>query len=77
MKIVNAIWERRNLGVRCIEVTLEATDAVPDVKSTLAGLDTQYLVIKVPAGRSDLMFCLSEPHRHRTGSHDAKRTGGV
>ena len=60
MKIVNAIWERRNLGVACVEVALEATDTVPDVKSALGGMDTQYLVIKVPAGRSDLMFCLSE-----------------
>ena len=60
MKIIDAIWEKRNLGVTCVEVALDATDTVREVKYALAFLEPQYLVVKVPAGRTDLMFCLSE-----------------
>jgi hypothetical protein len=60
LKIVDAVWERRNLGVACVEVTIERTDTKAEVENELARLATQYLVVKVPAGRSDLMFCLSE-----------------
>ena len=59
MKIADAAWERRNLGVTCFEVAIEATDTAAEVKNSLAQLETQYLVVKVPAGCSDLMFYLS------------------
>jgi hypothetical protein len=62
LKIVDAAWERRNLGVACLEVTLEAADRAEEVQNTLTQLKTQYLVVKAPAGRADLMFCLSEMH---------------
>ena len=60
MIIINASWERRNLDVACIEVTLEASDTAADVQDALARVEADYLVVKVPAGRSDLMFRLSE-----------------
>lgn len=60
MKVVDAVWERRNLGVSCVEVAIETSDTAAGVKNGLARLATQYLVVKVPAGRSDVMFCLSE-----------------
>jgi hypothetical protein len=60
LRIVDAAWERRNLGVACLEVTLEAADSAEEVQNTLTRLKTQYLVVKAPAGRADLMFCLSE-----------------
>jgi hypothetical protein len=60
LKVVDAVWERRNLGVSCVEVAIETSDTAAGVKNGLARLATQYLVVKVPAGRSDVMFCLSE-----------------
>lgn len=60
MKIVDAAWERRNLGVTCAEITLESKDAEADIRSALARLQVQYLVVRVPAGRFDLMSCLSK-----------------
>jgi len=60
LNIVDAVWERRNLGVSCVEVAIETSDTAAEVKNGLARLATQYLVVKVPAGRSDVMFCLSE-----------------
>lgn len=60
MKILDAIWEKRNLGLTCIEVTIEEQDTVDVIKNQLAKLNAQYTVIKVPVGRPDMMFCLSE-----------------
>ncbi len=60
MKIVDAVWEKRNLGVTCEEVDIETTDTVEDVRNQLSKLTAQYIVINVPAGRTDVMFCLSE-----------------
>jgi hypothetical protein len=60
LKIVDAVWEKRNLGVDCIEAAIEATDTAAEVANALARLTTQYLVVKVPAGRVDVMLRLSE-----------------
>lgn len=60
MNIIDAIWEQRNLGVTCIEVAVENKDTLADVKNRLRELSAQYMVIKVPAGRTDVMFCLPE-----------------
>jgi hypothetical protein len=60
VRIIDAVWEQRNLGVSCVEVAIETNDTVADVKDRLPQLSAQYLVIKVPAGRSDVMFQLSE-----------------
>lgn len=59
MKIVDAVWEKRNLGLTCAEITLESKDSEVDIGSALTGLSAQYLVVRVPAGRVDLTFCLS------------------
>jgi hypothetical protein len=60
VKTVDAFWERRNLGVTCFEVAAETTDTETEVKNGLERLVAQYLVVKVPVGRPDLMSCLSE-----------------
>jgi hypothetical protein len=60
LKIIDAVWEKRNLGVTCVEITVETTDTLADLGKRLPQLPAQYMVIKVPAGRSDVMFCLPE-----------------
>lgn len=55
MKIVDAFWEKRNLGVTCVEVTIEESDTVAEVDAVLSALDSQYQVIKIPVGHYDLM----------------------
>ena len=50
MKIINASWEERNLGVTCCEVTIEKDDSLSYVEDGLSRLSSvQYLVIKVDA----------------------------
>jgi len=51
MKIIDAIWEKENLGVTSKEVLVDLTDSVNDVKIGLANLNDQYIVVKVPASQ--------------------------
>jgi len=58
MKITPAVWEKRNLGVSCIEVTLGNEDDIYVIDQALAQIDAEYLVIKIPCNRTDLLFQL-------------------
>lgn len=55
MKIVDAYWEQRNLGVTCVELIVDQGDTVESIIAELAGLKAQYQVVKMPVGRYDLM----------------------
>lgn len=56
MNVVNAVWEKRNIGVDTVEVTIEETDDVQTIKDTLNNLEVEYIVVKVPSSRSDVLF---------------------
>jgi ribosomal protein S18 acetylase RimI-like enzyme len=58
MKIVNAVWEMRNLGVICTEVTIGHGDSDEGVLAQLSDLPAGYQVIKVPVARVDIMNSL-------------------
>ena len=46
MKIVDAFWEERNLGVTCYELELELSDCLESVEDTLSGLtQRRYMVV--------------------------------
>ncbi len=55
MKIIDAVWEKRNLGVDCHEVIFEREDSLSDL-AKLDSLQSNYQVIKIPLDRSDLIF---------------------
>lgn len=61
MKIVNAEWELRNLGKRTVELTLEKADLLleprviyDNIKKTETQLQSEYTVVKVPAGNPQI-----------------------
>ena len=60
MQIINATWEKRNLGVTTQEIQVEQNDSLEDLKSAISSLDSQYNVIKIPAGKVKMMFYLQE-----------------
>lgn len=60
MKIVDAFWEQRNLGVTCTELILDESDTVETVHAALATLSGQYQVAKVPVARYDLMSAVEK-----------------
>ncbi len=58
MKIIEAVWEKRNLGVSCAEIEVGKTDTVSEVVDELGKRTEQYLVVKAPPGRTDLSFAI-------------------
>ena len=60
MKILNADWEKRNLGVSCTEITVELTDVAKTVRTAIGQIGDDYVVVKVPVPRVDVMLALQE-----------------
>lgn len=60
MNIVDAVWEQRNLGVVCKEVTVTADDELEEVSAVLATLDAEYSVVKIPVNDTPLLFRLQD-----------------
>ena len=59
MKIIDATWEKRNLGVAAVEIDLDTSDTVADLES-IRDLDCEYSVARVPTGCVELMFELED-----------------
>ena len=54
MKIIDAYWEKRNIGVDCIEITLDKSDTISQLIEVQELLKTtDYIVVKVPVARLD------------------------
>ena len=43
MKIVNAVWEKRNLGVSCNEITIETSDTISNIQENILNLETKLI----------------------------------
>lgn len=56
MKVIDAFWEKRNLGVTTCEVTFEVQDLIEDIDTTYNKLLNQYeyRVFRVPTSRCDI-----------------------
>jgi hypothetical protein len=64
MKTVHAVWEQRNLGVDCYEITVELNDTIDSVNEVISKTDGEYLVIKVPTEMSGITMHLQEKGFH-------------
>ncbi|MCH4154354.1 MAG: hypothetical protein LKF32_06905 [Mageeibacillus sp.] len=53
MRIVDAVWEKRNLGVDTVEIALDEDDDV-NVFEEINTLKQPYQVLKIPNGRIDI-----------------------
>lgn len=60
MKIVDAVWEKRNLGVETVDFTIEENDEIQNVKELLLKYDAPYQVMHVPSGKTDVLLCAGE-----------------
>lgn len=61
MKTVHATWERENLGVNAYEIYLDDQDTLEQLRQTeqtLIANGGEYLVVKTPVNRGDLLFGL-------------------
>ena len=55
MKIVEATWEKRNLGIKVLEVEIELNDEISIVIEDIDELTADYIVVKVPTKISNLI----------------------
>lgn len=56
MKIVDAYWEKRNLGVSTTEFTIENNDKWEDIENVLANCDSDYQVLRLPCQKTEMVF---------------------
>ena len=59
MKVVEAVWEKRNLGVDSVEMEVELNDSCDEVARVLSEVKGQYLALKVPSTRTDITWLVS------------------
>ncbi len=60
MKVIDAYWEKRNLGVDTVEFEAEKNDTTEIIRQTIAANEKQYNVVKVPAGDFAIKNMLAE-----------------
>lgn len=54
MKVVNAVWEKRNLEMETYEIQFDESDRIEELAEEFEGIVASYLVAKVPSERSDI-----------------------
>lgn len=60
MKIIDAVWEKRNLGVSVQEISVDTQDNLDDFKKAIKELTSQYSVIKFPSNKIDFIWVAEE-----------------
>lgn len=55
MNIIDAEWEKKNLGVTSKEMIIDMKDSTDDVRKALSSINDQYIVVKIPASKFDVM----------------------
>jgi len=56
MKIVDAVWENKNLRKKTVEITIEVSDNEAEIKSQIIEIidNYEYIVVKTPTGNIDI-----------------------
>lgn len=60
MEIIEAVWEKRNIGLRTFEIEVSENDSWEDLRGSIEKLRFDYLVVKIPPSRTDLIFKASD-----------------
>ena len=60
MKIVDAVWEKRNLDVNTVEISIDKSDKLEDISKTIQLQNAEYQVIRVVDGYIECNKLLAE-----------------
>jgi len=63
MRIIDATWEKRNLGVIAKEINIDIKDTATGLEQ-IRGLDFEYSVVRVPVGCVEIMCKLEDMGYH-------------
>lgn len=64
MKIIDAVWEKRNLGVDVREMVCDGTETAEELEKQLAKIQVPYSVLKIPSGSTDLLLAAQSAGYH-------------
>lgn len=64
MKIIDAVWEKRNLGVDVKELICDGTETAEELGKQLAKIQVPYSVLKIPSGSTDLLLAAQSAGYH-------------
>jgi len=62
MKIIDAFWEQRNLGVKAFEIVITSENSFEDfvaVEKEILAKNAEYIVVKIPVNLSEYIWGLS------------------
>lgn len=62
MKIIDATWEKRNLGIATQELIVEDNDCIEDFKANIHSIATPYTVLKIPSNKVDFTWYAEDNH---------------
>lgn len=62
MKVIDAVWEKRNLGVSTTEIIFDRLDDTAEAERFLKEFQDEYMVLKVPSCRADLTAVVQACH---------------
>jgi len=60
MKIIHALWEKRNIGSDTYEISIQENDKFEDCIQKIEECSGDYIVVKIPAGMADFMLSISK-----------------
>ena len=61
IKVIHAVWDKRNLGVDCKEVIINNSNSISDIQKIKDILSTtEYVVVKIPVNCFEISSYLSE-----------------
>lgn len=60
MRIINAEWEKRNLGVDCTEFEIAQGEDIDEARNIIQSYQTEYQIAKVPVGNVGMQLMLQE-----------------
>ena len=60
MRVINATWEQRNLGVECVEFEVEQGDSLEEIRKTLLSSSAEYQIAKAPVGDVSIQTAIQE-----------------
>ena len=60
MRIIDAFWEKRNLGVNCTEIEVDISDDPQQALSAILNAENDYTVVKISSAMTDMVLNLQE-----------------
>lgn len=55
MKVIDAVWEQRNLGIHAYEIEMEMGDIQEEFENQIRNMSADYISVKLPTGMTEFL----------------------